>query len=212
MKFRIFTIFILTSSYAFGQETVLKEKRGEAYYVLKDNPEVKHGLYQNSSKKRLIEKGEYDHNKKIGVWEFYDDQGNLEQKYDYTSNQLIFNKERKQFGIYKLNSDGNLIEIEPDMHPLFIGGRARYDRFIKNNLKYPKNSKSKGTEGRQIVIVLLSKQGEILEKRIYRPISADIDEEALRLINELPKEWIPAKHQNEAIDVIVGLPVLFRLN
>ena len=211
MKLKILTICILTSIYALGQETVLKEKKGESYYVLKNDPKIKHGTYQYSTKKGLVEKGQYDNDKKVGVWEFYDTDGNLEQKYDYSTNQLIFNKEGKQFGNYKVIVDGKPTDIVPDTPPIFIGGQSSYDRFITNNLKYPSDSKSKGIEGRQFVLVSLSKQGDILNASIYRSISPDIDQEALRLINKLPKAWIPAKHQNEDVDVLVGLPVLFRL-
>jgi periplasmic protein TonB len=211
MKLKILTVCILTTIYSFGQETILKEKKGESYYVLKDDPNIKHGTYQYSNKKSLLEKGQYDNGKKIGTWEFYDAEGNLEQKYDYSTNQLLFNKEPKQFGTYKIIVDGKPRDIIPDTLPIFIGGLSRYERFISNNLKYPGDSKSKGIEGRQFVLITLSKQGDILNASIYRPISPDIDQEALRLINELPKEWIPARYQNENVEVIVGLPVLFRL-
>jgi antitoxin component YwqK of YwqJK toxin-antitoxin module len=211
MKLGILTICILTSICALGQETVLKERKGESYYVLKDDPKIKHGAYQFSNKKGLIEKGQYDNDKKIGVWEFYDKDGNLEQKYNYTSNQLIFNKEVKQFVSYKIIMDGKPTDIVPDTPPVFIGGLSKYDRFIANNLKYPGESKSKGIEGRQLVLMSLSKQGDIVGTSIYRAIAPDIDNEALRLINELPKEWIPARHQNENVGVLVGLPVSFIL-
>jgi TonB family protein len=211
MKLTILTISILTSIYALGQDAILKEKKGGSYYVLKNDPKIKHGTYQYSTKKGLVEKGQYDNDKKVGVWEFYDTDGILEQKYDYSTNQLVFNKEGNQFGSYKVIIDGKPTDIVPDTPPIFIGGLSSYDRFIVNNLKYPTNSKSNGIEGRQLVLVTLSKQGEILNASIYRSIAPDIDQEALRLINELPKEWIPAKHQNEDVDVLIGLPITFRL-
>jgi len=213
MKFRILTICILATIYSFGQETVLKEKKGESFYVLKNNPNVKHGKYQYSEGKKVVERGQYDNDKRIGVWEFYDADGTVEQKYDYTSKKLVFNKEPNQFEDYKCKViiDGNPTEIVPDTLPVFIGGRSRYDRYVQKNLKYPSASKSSGIEGNQIVLTTLSNQGDILNTKIYRSISPDIDEEALRLINELPKEWIPARHQNKNVDVLIALPVFFRL-
>ncbi len=207
MNFRILTFCLLTSIYAFGQATVLKEKKGESYYVLKDNPKIKHGLYQLSIKKVLVEKGQYENDRKIGVWEFYDLEGNLEQKYDYSLKQLIFNKEAKQFGGYKIIAEGKPTDVEPDTPPIFIGGRSRYERFIGDNLKYPGG----GIEGKEFVQVSLSRQGEILGTSIYKPIlSADIDKEALRLAKELPKEWIAAKHQGSDVESTVILPMAFR--
>jgi len=209
MKFRILTICILSSTFSFGQETVLREKKGESYYVLKDNREIKHGAYQYSAKKRLVEKGQYDNGNKVGVWEFYDEEGQLEQRYNYSSRQLEFNRNPKQFSDYKIIVDGKPTDIVPDTPPIFIGGRSRYGRYIAENLKYPSDSKSKGIEGRQFVLTSLTRNGDVEDVKIYRSISPDI--EALRLISALPKEWIPAKHKSENVDVLIGLPVAFRL-
>ncbi|MBX2966306.1 MAG: TonB family protein [Cyclobacteriaceae bacterium] len=212
MKLKLLTIFILTSFYALGQETVLKEKKGESYYVLKDDPKIKHGTFQYSTKKGLVEKGQYYNDKKVGIWEFYDNEGNIEQKYDYTLKQIVFNKETRQFGGYKITIDNKPTDIKPDTIPMFIGGTSRYYRYLQENLKYPKKSKSMGTEGRQLVIISLSNEGEVLTTQIFRTIATDIDEEALRLMNELKNDWTPARHQGKNVSVTFQVPVLFRLN
>ena len=212
MKIRIIAISILISSYSYGQETILKEKKGESYYVLKDNPKVKHGVYQLTMKKKIIEKGQYDNDKKVGLWEFYDMEGNLEQKYDYSKKELIFNIESKTFGGYKIIVDGKTTEDIPDSPPVFIGGTTRYKRFIKDNMKYPSESKTRGTEGKEFIIARLSKDGEISDIKVYKGVAFDMDKEALRLISELPKEWVPGKNKNENVDVSFFLPIEFRLD
>ena len=211
MKLRILTICLIVTSYVHGQETILKEKKGESYYVLKSDPKIKHGTYQYSKKKQLIEKGQYDNGKKIGVWEFYDSDGSLEQKYDYSANQLLFNKSDSQFTNCKMIVEGKPTD-KPEVAPVFIGGFSRYKRLMMQNLKYPEEAKTKGLEGRETILVSLSKTGEITGLTIYKAIDQTLDQEAIRLINELPHEWIPAKNMSQSVDVIVALPVMFTLN
>ena len=212
MKLTSLTICLLITSLSYGHETVLKEKNGESYYVLKENPGIKHGSYQYSTNVGLMEKGQYDHDKRTGVWEFYDaDNASLEQKYNYTSRELVFNKTTKPFGDCRMIVDGKPTGIVPDTPPIFIGGRSRYDRYLKDNLKYPSDSKAKEIEGRQLIMVSLSGTGAILNITARRPIAPDIDAEALRLIGALPKEWIPAVYQKKNVDAVIAMPVLFEL-
>ena len=211
MKLRILTICFIVTIHAHGQETILKEKKGETYYVMKSDPKIKHGSYQYSTKTKIIEKGQYDNDKKIGVWEFYDSDGLLEQKYDFSANQLLFNKSENQFTNCKIVING-LPTDRPEVSPIFIGGLSRYKRLMMNNLKYPPDAKTKGIEGREVILVSLSKTGEITGLKNHRGIDRSMDEEAIRLINDLPHEWIPAKHKSENVDVIVVLPISFALD
>jgi TonB family protein len=212
MKFVITLIFVFLNLYAFCQETILKKKGREIYYVLKTDENIKHGSYNYVIKKKIVVKGQYENNEKTGIWEFFNANDSLEQKYDYSNKKMIFNKNENDFENCKVVVNDEKTEIMPEVKPIFVGGMSSYERFISDNLKYPKEAKAKRIEGRQIVLILLSKDGEVKNSKIYRSISPDIDQEALRLISILPNNWIPAKHKNEFVDVVLSLPVMFRLN
>lgn len=190
-----------------GQELLYIKSKTELYSVLKGHPKLKHGDYRRLQKKTILESGQFDNGKKIGQWNYYNDEGKIEQTYDYSIQKIIVNNNGRQFSDYKIINQ----ESEPETLPIFIGGRSRYDRFINDNLIYPKESKSEGIEGRQFVIITLSENGHIIESKIYRSITPEIDNEALRLISELPEEWLPAVHNNRNISVTFALPVLFKL-
>jgi hypothetical protein len=70
MKLRLLALCLLTIICVFGQETVLKGRKGESYYVLKDNPKIKYGPYQNSVKKIVVERGQYENDKKLEFGNF----------------------------------------------------------------------------------------------------------------------------------------------
>jgi TonB family protein len=211
MKFIITLIFAILSVCGFCQETKLKKKGREIYYVLKSDKNIKHGSYNYIIREKIIVKGQYTNNEKTGIWEFYNDKDSLEQKYDYSNKEMIFNNNPNGFSNCKVVLNEEQTEVIPELKPIFIGGMSSYNRFISDNLKYPKESKVKGIEGRQIVLIYLTKDGLIKNIKIYRSISPDIDEEALRLISILPNNWIPAKHKNEFVDVVISVPVMFRL-
>ncbi len=209
MKNIIFLISVLISAQVYGQEIKTIKTNSEVYWVLISNQDIKHGEYKSVKKKKTFVEGQYDNNSPIGVWKFYDSDGNLEQSYDYTNKILLVNNNKMPFSANDCKIDGT--DVSPETLPVFIGGKSRYDRFIEENLKYPLDSKSKGIEGRQFIIINLSANGSILKFEIYRSISPDIDQEALRLISELPNEWIPAEQNGEKIAVSIALPVLFKL-
>jgi len=198
---------ILSTLISYTQETKEVKTKTETYSVLSNDKTIKHGNYKKLKKKTILEEGEYDNNKQVGVWNFYNSEGQLEQSFDYSLNKLLTKETGGQF-------DGNKIsgtDTKPAIPPVMVGGKSSYFRFIQENLKYPKESKSKGIEGRQFVLATISENGEIIKTEVYRVLEADIDQEALRLISELPYTWIPAQHEGKNVEATVALPVLFRL-
>ena len=73
----LLSVTILSS--LFGQETKKKTienedpRTKEVFYVLKDNPDIKHGEYKKvfSGAVDLKEQGQYENNVKVGIWEYY---------------------------------------------------------------------------------------------------------------------------------------------
>lgn len=76
MKFISGILILFYCSIVFGQETkkVTNKLSGyeeEVYYVLKNDPDIKHGNYTRYKFKDLVEKGSYTQNKRNGKWETY---------------------------------------------------------------------------------------------------------------------------------------------
>lgn len=83
---------------AFAQDTVKKTnsvgKFEEQFMVLKSDKKVRQGSYRLFTNKKLAASGSYEKGKRIGVWNFYNDD-QLEQQYDYTNNKVIANQASK---------------------------------------------------------------------------------------------------------------------
>jgi len=68
-----------------------------------------------------------------------------------------------------------------------ISGKQAYDRYLKENLRYP----SSGLEGTVVIRVSIGMDGSISETTVTRSLGPLFDEEAIRLIREGPI-WLPA--------------------
>ena len=110
----------------------------------------------------------------------------------------------------------NELASQPDVFdqvaeaPEFPGGFAAMIQYLSNNVRYPKDAKEAGTEGRVIVSFIVEKDGSISNARVTKPTYSSLDEEALRLVSTMPK-WMPGKQDGEAVRVKYSVPVSFRL-
>lgn len=84
------------------------------------------------------------------------------------------------------------------------------DAWIKSNLKYPKEAEENGIEGRPIVRFIVNEDGTITHAKVIRGVDDALDEEALRLVKNMPK-WIPGKQNGKAVKCKYTVPVVFRL-
>ena len=75
-----------------AQDTIKKSKSvgkfDEQFMVLKSDKNIRQGSYKLFAEKKIVASGNYEKGKKVGIWNFYDNDV-LEQQYDYTNNKLI---------------------------------------------------------------------------------------------------------------------------
>jgi len=129
----ILTIFIATGlityqlkSYAQNTELIshkLTKSIKEDYYVLKNNPQVKQGRYVVMySKTVILASGQYDHNKRVGTWHFYDYKNNTVQHYDYDKGRLLYEAPDNSTTNFKYIFDKNFTSTDLVTKPVKIGG------------------------------------------------------------------------------------------
>jgi protein TonB len=83
--------------------------------------------------------------------------------------------------------------------------------YISSHLKYPEGAKAAGIEGQVIIQFVIDEEGSVSEARVMRGIGGGCDEEALRMVNGMPK-WKPGKQNGKAVKIFFTLPILFVLN
>ncbi len=94
--------------------------------------------------------------------------------------------------------------------PEFPGGEPALYKFLGENIKYPQMAKESGIQGRVFVTFVVEKNGSVTDVRVLRGIGGGCDEEAIRVVQNMPK-WTPGKQRGKSVRVQYNLPVKFTL-
>ncbi len=105
------------------------------------------------------------------------------------------------------NDAFNVVEQMPE----FPGGAVEMMKFLNENVKYPEAAEKTGTQGRVIVQFIVEADGSITNVKVVKNVSEEIDAEAVRVINAMPK-WKPGSQSGKPVRVKYTIPVTFRLS
>lgn len=107
------------------------------------------------------------------------------------------------------DAESPLFTVVEDM-PQFPGGDEARIKYMQENIKYPEEARKKGIQGTVYVTFVVEKNGKISDVRVLRGIGGGCDEEAIRVIQNMP-DWIPGKQRGEAVRVQFNTPIRFAL-
>jgi periplasmic protein TonB len=96
-----------------------------------------------------------------------------------------------------------------DSMPEFPGGLDSLRVFIMNNLEYPVIC-DYDVEGTVYISFFVETDGSISNKRVLRSIDEILDNEALKVVDKMPK-WKPGKCKGIVVPARYIIPVKFRL-
>ena len=92
----------------------------------------------------------------------------------------------------------------------FPGGMPALMKWLSNNIRYPEAAQQNDVQGRVIVKFIVEKDGSVSQAQIVKGVDKDLDKEALRVVNKMPK-WQAGKNNGVAVRSYFTLPVNFRL-
>lgn len=108
-----------------------------------------------------------------------------------------------------LSSNSKASSLVEEM-PEFPGGIEALLNYLQKNIKYPSHARDKNVQGRVYINFIVGKKGKILFPYVARGIGGGCDEEALRVIRNMP-HWKPGKQNGKPVAVRFNLPVKFSL-
>ena len=101
-----------------------------------------------------------------------------------------------------------IVEVMPE----FVdGGMQGCLKFLMDNTKYPEQAKRDKISGKVSVKFVIEKDGSIADPVVVRGVDPYLDEEALRVVNSMPK-WKPGKQRGKEVRVSYTVPVIFSLD
>ena len=184
---------------------------------------------QNQTKAKVVKKGNQDAKVKVGAKtvevKAVKPAQNAQAKKDATAKNVVVKakkdatvknvvvKAKKTEDVVTGANDNEkpepLFDVVEQM-PKFPGGDEGLMSFLKDNVKYPKEAEKAGKQGRVVVQFVVNKDGSVKNAKVVRSVDENLDAEALRVINAMPK-WQPGKQRGQDVNVKYTLPVSFRL-
>lgn len=118
----------------------------------------------------------------------------------------------KLLGGISIDLNGNRFSYtELEIQSEYPGGLKPYFEFLGRNMKYPKQARRKGIQGRVYIQFTIEKDGALSDFEVIKGIGGGCDEEALRVL-KMSKEWIPAKFRGQVIRSKLIQNILFKFS
>ncbi len=95
--------------------------------------------------------------------------------------------------------------------PTFKGGDAAMMNYLSENLTYPEKAKVEGVQGTVFVTFVVNKEGKIVDPKVARGVSPELDNEAQKVVATMPN-WRPGKMNGKPVSVQYNLPIRFKLD
>ena len=102
-------------------------------------------------------------------------------------------------------TDDKVYEVCEQM-PTYEGGDVALLKYLRENLKYPDNTKDRGVQGRLVIGFIVEKDGSLTNFKVLRAVDRALDAEALRGVKGMPK-WIPGRQNGQCVRVRYLLPI-----
>ena len=94
--------------------------------------------------------------------------------------------------------------------PEFPGGTAKLLEYIQKNMKYPMMARESDIQGKVYVQFVVEPDGSISNVQVLRGIGGGCDEEAVRVVQSMPK-FKPGKQRGQPVRVQYMVPIVFKL-
>jgi periplasmic protein TonB len=109
------------------------------------------------------------------------------------------------------DESGRVAYTQVKVMPQFPGGEDARMQYMVKAIKYPTAAKETGIQGTVNISFIVEKNGTITNTKVVKGIGSGCDEEALRVVKEMPK-WKPGKHKGKAVRVQMVMPIKFALS
>ncbi len=90
------------------------------------------------------------------------------------------------------------------------GGMAAFYKYVGKEMKYPKQARRLGVEGKVFVQFVVDKDGTLTDIKVVKGIGSGCDEEAIRVLKQAPK-WNPGKQRGRPVRQRMSIPIIFKL-
>jgi TonB family protein len=132
-------------------------------------------------------------------------------KCDSDSTTMLFLKDAGQTWSEDISSIYGEVYTIVEIMPEFPGGAESINRYLAQNIIYPKLAAQNGIEGIVYVSFVVDKMGDVRNVRILRGIGGGCDEELVRVVKLMPR-WKPGTQNEKPVNVLYNMPFIYSLS
>lgn len=179
--------------------------------------------------KNILATGQFKKGYRDGEWRYYNDDGSLQSlanfNSDSTRQEIYGDSTSKDIIIpYEETIDRLFLEVyglpveiwsetivdRPDIEAQFPGGISEMQKFIQNEVVYPKSARKKKLTGKVYLSFIIELDGTLTNIKVIKGATPTLDNEAKRIVGNMPK-WTPAVYNQQVVRSRCYLPITFVL-
>ena len=98
-----------------------------------------------------------------------------------------------------------------DVSPAYPGGQSALADYINNHIEYPQEAIDNSSEGTVDVQFVVDENGKVTNAKVIgNKLNNGLDEEAVRVVSDLPK-WTPGKVKGKDVKTRIVLPITYKI-
>lgn len=141
----------------------------------------------------------------VGEWKYYLEDGSIKHMINYNYSPFNENKKLIRAEIYSASGINT-----GQRNPEFQGGEEAWLTFLEKTIRFPNSADDYLTLGIVYVDFVVSDIGRVTSSRIVKSVNKSLDDEALRVIGEMPR-WNPGLSYGVPVSMIMNMPMSFNI-
>jgi len=98
-----------------------------------------------------------------------------------------------------------------DVRPAYPGGQVALEEYVNNNIEFQQPAIDNNTEGTVDVQFVVDENGSVGNAKVIgKELGSGLDDEAVRVISNMPK-WTPGKVKGKNVKTRIVLPITFKI-
>lgn len=158
---------------------------------------------------RKYEKGYAKDGMKIGFWEYYRSDEELEIKYSHTSGKVVYMRpDTSEFVIFKNNQ---WVSQRLQVYPIFIGSTVYYYKDLAMELDYPAKARDRNFQGTIYISFEIDTLGYPQNVRLVNELCRKCHDKTLKIVKEKLGHWVSAREGGQRYRSRFIQPVIYSL-
>lgn len=153
------------------------------------------------------EKGTLTNGRPTGIWEYYDQHGELTLRMNYDSSRIAYS--RPDTSRYLLYTQNDWQEARPSRPPQYLGSRAKRTADLAKSIRYPISALQQNQQGQVVIAYVINEQGQTQDYEVLTTPSKECAEAVWDVLKQQPEHWVPAIYQGRPVRAKFFLRITF---